>query len=199
MAGVKAYDHADLKNLDFPENDVEELAALPVQTGVLLSCSQGEFSFEDKSLGSGHGVFFYHVIKGLEGAAQDNDGQVTWDGLGLYVRTKVPSTVERPQSNNVTSSDGWAFTSSVGQFQPNNFGLYDMIGNARESCQDWWGESYYRESPKSNPTGPPKGSLRVIRGGGWDNGDFSCRSANRFRSVPAHSDCAHGFRVVCER
>jgi formylglycine-generating enzyme required for sulfatase activity len=103
------------------------------------------------------------------------------------------------QTNNVTSSDGWAFTSPVGRFQANNFGLYDMIGNAREWCQDWWSESYYRQSPKLNPTGPPKGSLRVIRGGGWNNGDFSCRSANRFASVPTHRDCIQGFRVVCER
>jgi formylglycine-generating enzyme required for sulfatase activity len=74
--------------------DHVNVSALPSQTGVLLSCSQGEFSFESKSLGSGHGVFFYHVIEGLKGAAKDNDGLVTWDGLGLYVRTKVPATVE---------------------------------------------------------------------------------------------------------
>jgi uncharacterized caspase-like protein len=42
---------------------------------VLLSCSPGEFSFEHKSFGSGHGVFFYHVIEGLNGAAHDADGR----------------------------------------------------------------------------------------------------------------------------
>ncbi len=60
-----------------------------------MSCSQGEFSFEEKSLGRGHGVFFYHVIEGLKGAAKDADGQITWDGLALYVRSKVPPTVQK--------------------------------------------------------------------------------------------------------
>jgi sn-glycerol 3-phosphate transport system substrate-binding protein len=80
--------------------DHVNVSALPSQTGVLLSCSPGEFSFEEKSLGlisglKGHGVFFYHVIEGFRGAAKDGRGQVTWDGLGSYVRTEVPQTVKR--------------------------------------------------------------------------------------------------------
>jgi hypothetical protein len=75
--------------------DHVNVAALPAQTGVLLSCSEGEFSFEDKSLGGGHGVFFYHVIEGLRGAAKGDDNDVTWDELGCYVRRKVPATVQR--------------------------------------------------------------------------------------------------------
>jgi formylglycine-generating enzyme len=73
--------------------DHVNVAALPEQTGVLLSCKSGEFSFEHKSLGRGHGVFFHHVIEGLSGAAQDAKGRVTWDGLGLYVRSEVPAKV----------------------------------------------------------------------------------------------------------
>jgi formylglycine-generating enzyme required for sulfatase activity len=68
-------------------------AALPDQTGVLLSCKAGEFSFEHKSLGRGHGAFFHHVIEGFKGAAADRKGQITWDGLGLYVRSEVPAKV----------------------------------------------------------------------------------------------------------
>jgi formylglycine-generating enzyme required for sulfatase activity len=473
------------------------VTALPVQTSVLLSCSQGEFSFEDKSLGRGHGVFFYHVIQGLKGAAKDRDGLVTWDGLELYVRTKVPSTVERlygkdggeqspnaignlrgvpttlarivsgriktppapdgserptrvnrrlgempialasissvgfqtplqqeggepapliapfnhrkalaarlawaqyqqleegrtnsvgmdlilippgefqmgseetysqlvqrfpsiretaersrtvrtllssaqprhkmristpfylgacevtkgqfrqfvdmthyktdaerhlkggwgytgkqfvqsraftwrdcgvDQSDNfpvvnvswndavrfcgwlshkegkkyrlpteaeweyacragtvgryyngndpemltqignvrdaaaiqelatrkdgVNSSDAWAFTSPVGQFRPNNFGLYDMLGNAQEWCHDWWNESYYRESPASDPTGSPNGQFRVTRGGGWSDGAVYRRAAQRGRAAPTHRSTHIGFRIACER
>jgi hypothetical protein len=75
--------------------DHVNVAALPGHTGVLLSCSPGEFSFEEKSLGGGHGVFFYHVIEGLKGKAKDTDKQITWDGLGLYVRKAVPPAVEK--------------------------------------------------------------------------------------------------------
>lgn len=85
--------------------DHVNVAALPSQTGVLLSCSQGEFSFEDKSLElngglKGHGVFFYHVIDAFKGAAKDAKNQVTWDALGSYVRTEVPSTVLRLYGKN---------------------------------------------------------------------------------------------------
>jgi hypothetical protein len=75
--------------------DHVNVAALPGHTGVLLSCSPGEFSFEEKSLGGGHGVFFYHVIEGLKGKAKDTDNQVTWDGLGSYVRKSVPTAVQK--------------------------------------------------------------------------------------------------------
>ena len=71
-----------------------DFSALPPQTGVLLSCSPGEFSFEHKSLGTGHGVFFFHVIEGLKGAGHGVDSSdVTWDSLRAYVKTKVPGTV----------------------------------------------------------------------------------------------------------
>ena len=92
-----------------------DVSALPPQTGVLLSCATGEFSFENKSLGTGHGVFFFHVIEGLKGAAQDpEDHEITWEGLKTYVRRKVPSTVKR-----LYGKDG-------GEQQPNDIG--NLIG-----------------------------------------------------------------------
>jgi serine/threonine protein kinase len=71
------------------------VAALPAQTCVLLSCSPGEFAFESRSLGTGHGAFFFHVIKGLEGAAKDQNGAITWDSLATYVRSEVPRTIQQ--------------------------------------------------------------------------------------------------------
>jgi serine/threonine protein kinase len=88
-----------------------DVSALPPQTGVLLSCAQGEFSFEHKELGTGHGVFFYHVIEGLRGAAHDaDDGTITWEGLGAYVRKRVPATVKR------------LFGKNGGEQEPNGIG-----------------------------------------------------------------------------
>jgi formylglycine-generating enzyme required for sulfatase activity len=90
--------------------DDVNLEALPQQTGILLSCSPGEFSFEHKSLGSGHGAFFYHVIKGLKGEARDPDGTVTWESLRGYVRKRVPAKVKE-----LYGKDG-------GEQNPNEFG-----------------------------------------------------------------------------
>ncbi|MDI6788565.1 MAG: SUMF1/EgtB/PvdO family nonheme iron enzyme, partial [Planctomycetota bacterium] len=68
-------------------------------------------------------------------------------------------------------------THPVGQKKPNAFGLYDIIGNVWEWCQDWYDANYYKNSPKDNPTGPSSGEYRVLRGGSWNNNANNCRTA----------------------
>lgn len=85
-----------MKGLKGIKGGVDSVAfdLLPAQCGVLLSCSQGQFSFENKSLGErGRGAFLHHVILGLEGKAADEDGDITWDDLTSYVKKSVPKTV----------------------------------------------------------------------------------------------------------
>ncbi len=67
----------------------------------------------------------------------------------------------------IHARDGYAFTSPVGRFRPNAFGLYDMHGNAWEWCQDWYQADYYASSPRPDPPGPRSGNKRVFRGGCW--------------------------------
>lgn len=65
------------------------------------------------------------------------------------------------------SNNSGQTTHAVGQKKPNGLGLYDMSGNVWEWCEDWYGSDYYRNSPKSNPTGPSSGQYKVLRGGSW--------------------------------
>ncbi|MDL2330339.1 formylglycine-generating enzyme family protein, partial [Desulfosarcina sp. OttesenSCG-928-A07] len=90
-------------------------------------------------------------------------------------------------------------TQPVGQLQPNKWGLYDIHGNVLEWVQDWYEEGYYANSSEIDPQGPPSGSYRVIRGGGWYNHADGCRSAIRSGVSPDGRSGSLGFRVALPR
>ncbi len=95
----------------------------------------------------------------------------------------------------VKSSDGWLYTSPVGQFRPNNFGLYDTVGNAMEWCSDWYGSDYYKTSPEIDPPGTTPSQLHVARGGSFcSTGD----AVGRWHFKADHHAPEMGFRVVRE-
>jgi formylglycine-generating enzyme len=97
--------------------------------------------------------------------------------------------------------DGYVFTSPVGCFKPNAFGLYDMHGSAYQWCSDWFKSDYYSESPVDDPTGPGVGYrnrvARVLRGGSWYSRPWECASGSRRWLGPASRECGEaGFRVA---
>ncbi|HEX3659698.1 MAG TPA: formylglycine-generating enzyme family protein [Pirellulales bacterium] len=99
----------------------------------------------------------------------------------------------------ISRRDGYAWTSPVGKFRPNAFGLHDMQGNAFEWCLDRYDAHYYEHSPDNDPQGPATGSMRVLRGGAFNYNPVALRCADRNSDDPSHCDCSHGFRVVCEQ
>ena len=90
------------------------------------------------------------------------------------------------------------YTSPVGSFAPNGYGLFDIAGNLWEWCWDWRSDSYYASSPGANPTGPAGPlSLRVLRGGSWDNNAQAERVAGRQGGVtPDYETNYIGFRCA---
>jgi formylglycine-generating enzyme required for sulfatase activity len=86
-------------------------------------------------------------------------------------------------------------TATVGSYPPNAWGLHDMHGNVWEWCADWYDKDFYKRSPRRDPTGPPRGSQHVLRGGGWDGFGSWCRSAYRLSRLPGEKFLSFGFRA----
>jgi formylglycine-generating enzyme len=95
-------------------------------------------------------------------------------------------------------NDGAAFTAPVGQYLPNAFGLYDMIGNVWEWVSDWYGETYYAESPEVDPPGPASGIVRIRRGGSWHTWSLYARCAFRNWNTPQTRYTLVGMRLLLE-
>lgn len=98
----------------------------------------------------------------------------------------------------LSKSDGFKWTSPVGKYRPNKFGLYDMHGNAWEWTADRYDERYYESSPVDDPKGPATGGYRVIRGGGFNNTPVAQRCAYRIEAEQSGTQYGVGFRVVRE-
>lgn len=96
--------------------------------------------------------------------------------------------------------DGYAATAPVGTFQPNAFGLYDMLGNVSEWCADVYGVDSYVRHDRNNPqiTDESMGRSRVIRGGYWHGGPDSTRCAVRGSGLPEGMNDDLGFRIIRE-
>ncbi len=87
-------------------------------------------------------------------------------------------------------------TLPIKSFAEQSYGVYDMAGNVWEWVSDWYDENYYIVSSPINPTGPPSGDNRVLRGGSWSTSSGELRSATRASNDPSGVWNVVGFRCA---
>jgi formylglycine-generating enzyme required for sulfatase activity len=121
-----------------------------------------------------------------EKAARGTDGRVyTW-GNDLV------------NSNLANYGNNVGDTSKVGSYPSgvSPYGIYDMAGNVWEWVMDWHSNTYYQNSPKSNPLGPDTGTNRVLRGGAWSGNEIGVISFSRHGYLPLDTYINIGFRCA---
>lgn len=121
------------------------------------------------------------------------------ENLAVYANVADATAKEAfPKWNTIAAKDGHVFAASVGSFNPNDFGLYDMHGNVWEWVEDYYGK--YDALPKGHNAiqRTKQGEERpILRGGAYYNGPRDCRCAYRYLVGIGGRYGAAGFRVVC--
>ena len=135
-----------------------------------------------------------------------NDVKINYTSIGFRLPTEAEweygcrgNKIDDPYGNldNISwyNKNSGNQTHEVGMKLPNAFGLYDMLGNVFEWCNDWYGLAFGKE-PQENPIGPVKGIERVLRGGSWSEFAKNIRPSYRYRMNPFSFDDNCGLRLV---
>lgn len=145
------------------------------------------------------GVTWYGSVAYAKWIGKRLPTEVEWEiaARGGLIDASYPcgDSIEKSQAN-FFSSD----TTAVMSYVANGFGLFDMVGNVYEWCQDWYGYNYYETSmvEPDEPKGPLQGVYRVLRGGCWKSLKEDLRTSHRHRNNPGTVNRTYGFRCVAD-
>ena len=181
VMGYNPSEHNEWQNFINPQGPVgkmswdecmEFISRLNEMTGLTFRLpTEAEWEFAARG-GNRSKHYRYPGGRYLNEVAWNEDNADHWQGGGVY----------GPQT--------------VALLLPNELGLYDMGGNVRELCQDWYGP--YSADPQTNPTGPEIGDKRVTRGGSFADGGDECCCASRGHTYewPFEGGNLLGFRLA---
>lgn len=83
--------------------------------------------------------------------------------------------------------------------EANHWGLYDILGNVWEWCEDGYDKDFYKKKIKKDPQNKSLGKGRVLRGGSWFDPDIMLRVSTRSFAPPEMRENNIGFRILLEK
>lgn len=148
---------------------------------------------------------FIHKLNAISGQYFSLPTEAQWEAAcrsgGKRVNFPWDGDDYRPDANcgNCENQDFNGQTAPVGTYYPNDLRIYDMGGNVKEWCRDFYDKKAYKDHKKNNPENKNKKAMRVVRGGSFTDNSSKLRCTARDKAIPTMRADNLGFRLVLMR